>query len=175
MFEFFEKLSEDEAKAFLQEFLKFGNLSFPEIAKQCALDGIQTDFSIKSIPPFMRWALGKLVTIPKKPDPALPQWIRDTESYQKRLFDFDEPSKDLILRAAYYLGESFVRSHANLQWGIGDPTIAHAKMPVVKGFKKRAELAPILVADNLFARVTAEPHKIGDFDRAVEIWNAKNS
>jgi hypothetical protein len=80
-------------------------------------------------------------------------------------------SEELVLQAAYYLGESFVRSHGTLRWGTGDIKTYEANMPAVIGFQHDLELAPILIAENLLRRVTAEPKKVGDFQIAVESWN----
>lgn len=145
-FDFFEQLSRDEAKAFLKRFLDEVSSNVKLTANICAAQGVRMDYSIKSISPFMRWVLKKLTQIPLEPDPSVPEWIRNTDSYSKHLFEFDFPSKQLVLQAAYYLGESFVRSHSTLRWGIGDKTTAIGNMPVVIGFQKSREMAPILIA-----------------------------
>jgi hypothetical protein len=46
-----------------------------------------------------------------------------------------------------------------------------ANMPVVAGFKHELELAPILVANNLFSRIISVPKKIGDIQIAIDQWN----
>jgi len=61
-FDFFEKLSEDEAKSFLRRFLEVESSDIKQTLRRCAIDGIKTDCSIKSISPFMRWVLKKLIT-----------------------------------------------------------------------------------------------------------------
>ena len=169
-FEYFEQISQKDATALLQRFLEVESSRIHETAKLCAVDGIKMDFTIKSISPFMRWVLKKLTKIRKKPDPAVPAWIRNTETYAKNLFEFDEQSGKLILRAAYYYGESFVRSYDSLRWGTGDLKTALGNMPVVAGFQHELEMAPILVADNLFSRITREPDKIGDIQISVAYW-----
>jgi hypothetical protein len=170
-FDFFEKLTKNEANAFLRRFLEEESSNIKEIAKQCAADGLKMDYSIKSISPFMRWVVSRLTTVPLAPDPTVPEWLRNNDVYAKNLFDFDEPSGILVMRAGYYLGESFVRSHSGLHWGIGDIETAEANMPVVTGFQYQLEMAPVLVADNLLARIISDPGKIGDIERAVESWN----
>jgi hypothetical protein len=171
-FEFFEKLSQDEANAFLSRFRELEAPKIEEMRKQSAVTGFELNFSIQSIAPFMRWALARLVAIPKEPDSQVSWWIRNTDSYIKRLFEFDDQSKSLILRVAYYLGESFVKSHSTLRWGTGNPKYAQTKMPVVVGFRNGKELPPILVADNLLGRVTAEPSKLPDVEKTIECWDS---
>lgn len=169
--ELFEKLSQNEAHAFLRRFLEVESSKINKTVKKCTAAGLRMDYSIKSISPFMRWVLRKLTAVSRESDPAVPEWIRNTASYTTRLFDFDGPSEELVLQAAYYLGESFIRSHSSLRWGTGDINTFEANMPVVTGFQHDLELAPILIAENLLRRVTAEPKKIGDFQIAVESWN----
>lgn len=170
-FESFEKLSKAEGNVILHRFLEVESVHIKETARQCAAEGIKMDYSINSIAPFMRWVLARLTTVPLQPDPAIPDWLRNNEAYTTNLFDFDGPSGKLILRTGYYLGESFVRSHKSLRWGTGDIETVEANMPVVAGFKYELEMAPVLVADNLMARIISDPEKIGDIERAVESWN----
>lgn len=170
-FEYFAQISQKDATAFLQRFLKTESSHIQETAKRCAVDGVKMDFSIKSIAPFLRWVFAMVRVVPKEPDPTVPAWIRNTETHAKHLFDFDEKSGKLILRAAYYLGESFVRSYDHLHWGMGGPKTMLAKMPVVAGFDYELELAPILGVDNLFTRISGDPKKIGDIKECVDYWD----
>lgn len=170
-FEFFEKLSKKEANVFLHRFLEEESSNIEATIKKCAAARIKMDFSVKSLPRFIRWTLKQLATVPLKADPAVPEWIRNNEVYTKHLFEFDVPSKELVLQAAYYLGESFVRSHSSLHWGIGDITTAEANMPVVAGFKYDLEMAPILVTENLLESIIAEPSKAGDVEIMINTWN----
>lgn len=167
---FFEKLSPKGAHVFLQRFLEVESLHIKETAKRCAADGVKMDFSLKSIPPFMRWICAKLKTIQKEPDPSVPKWLRSNEVYAKNLFDFDEASGILVMRAGYYLGESFVRSFRSLRWGTGDVRTADANMPVVAGFKHELEMPPIIVADNLLARLVVDPKTPRGAKKCVESW-----
>lgn len=170
-FEFFEKLSKKDADTFLRRFLEAESSNIKGTLKRCAADGIKTDFSIKSLSPFIRWILKRMGTIRLEPDPKVPQWIRNTDSYAKHLFEFNVRSKKLVLQTAYYLGESFVRSHSSLRWGTGDIKTMEANMPVVAGFRYELEMAPILVTLNLLERVIAEPEKMGDIEIMINIWN----
>jgi hypothetical protein len=172
-FEFFEKISRDEALVFLERFLTVESASIDELLEQASSEGASVDFSVTSVAALMRWAVAKLKTVPNAPDTQLPLWIRNTESYAKNLFEFDGPSKILTLRVAYYFGESFVRSYGGLRWTVGNLETAEAKMPVVAGFQSELEMAPILITENLLRRVTAGPTKLKDIDRAVDHWSQK--
>lgn len=172
-FVFFESLSHDDAKVFLERFLTVESAHIAELLKQCSSEGLKTNFDIDSVAPFMRWVAAKLKTIPKAPDSQLPCWIRESGSYARNLFEFDDLSKLLTLRAAYYLGESFVRNNHGLHWTTGNLETAEANMPVVSGFRSHLELAPILIAENLLRRVIAEPGKMADIDKAIDFWNQR--
>jgi hypothetical protein len=101
---------------------------------------------------------------------SVPEWIRSTPEYERGLFEFDEDSKNLICFVAYYLGECFVRNYSQLRWATGNAEYAEANMPVVTGFKREIELAPMLVLENLFRRITAKPDRISDIEIAIDTW-----
>src|SRR5262249_20644976 len=90
--------------------------------------------AMSSLPPLMRWLLQKLKTVPQLPDTSLPTWITKAEDYQRKLFDFDAPSKIVVLRIAYYTGECFVRNFPDLVWSVGGADTALKNIPVVSGF-----------------------------------------
>ena len=48
--------------------------------------------------------------------------------------DFAESSRTCVLRAAYYLGASFVSTYPVLRWELGAPTRPEVRQPVVTGF-----------------------------------------
>lgn len=172
-FDFFESLSHEEAKTFLDRFLEVESVRINEVLEQCSSEGVRATLGVDSVVPFMRWIATKLKTGPVAPDMHLPMWIRKTDSYAQNLFEFDEVSKILTLRAAYFLGESFVKSFRNLHWTIGNSETAEANMPVVAGFQSGLEMAPLLIAENLLRRVIAEPSKQSDIDKAVDFWVQK--
>jgi len=172
-FDFFESLSHKEAKTFFDRFLEVESSPVQEALEQCSAEGVRVNWGIGSVAPFLRWAAVKLKTLPTAPDMQLPAWIRETDSYAKNLFEFDDVSKILTLRAAYFMGESFVRNFRNLHWTIGNSETAEANMPVVGGFQSGLEMAPILIAENLLRRVIAEPSKQSDVDKAVDYWVGK--
>jgi hypothetical protein len=114
-----------------------------------------------------------VVIVAVAPDPELPEWITASETYEANLFDFDEPSKVLVLRLAFYLGESFVRAHPQLSWAVGRKDTAPQGQPVVTGFMYNMEMPVLLVAENLVARANSHDAPAGDAARAVSVWESK--
>lgn len=165
-FTFFESLSTSEAEQYLQSFLREAGKGFQQTAQELRRDRITSDFSINSISQVFGWILKRINTVPMEPDESLPEWIRQSDG----LFDFDDASKTLVLRAAFYLGESFNRYSDKLYWGTGDTDSAKQNMPVVKGFKREMELSPLLVTENLFSRISNHGAPSSDIEQAVKSW-----
>ena len=116
--------------------------------------------------------VGQLETVPLPEDPAVPIWIRETDSYKSNLLDFADASKPIVLRLAYYLGECFVRGFPGCTWTVGDRKTAEKNMPVVAGFGHRIELAPMLVAENSLLRVLSGNGTPDVLDIAVQTWTS---
>lgn len=174
-FAFFENLSPDEAEQYKTRFLELGRAALPALVADARLAGVNADLSIESVAPVLEWMAGLASTVAREPDPSLPVWIRMSDNYEKNLFDFDERSKVLILRAAYYLGESFVRSQPRLTWAVGRVDTAPQGQPVVAGFAYSMELAVLLVTENLFARLVTDGPSVAGVAQAVETWASKVS
>lgn len=166
----FKNLTPEQARGLLNEFLdeesRLGETTF-KIASE---DGIVCDYSIQSLPEFLRWVFKHLRTVQKGPDPSVSEWIRSTDSYKSGLFDFVDESKNLLVRASYYLGECFIRTYPCLQWSIGNSEFAYANMPVVTGFQHEVELAPLMVLENTCRRIIKKPSRISDIDTMVAKW-----
>ena len=169
-FSFFESLSTDEAEQYLQSFLREAGKGFQHTAEELRRDGVLPDFSVSSISIVFAWIVKKLRTIPMDPDESLPKWIRQSDDYIESLFDFDDDSKTLVLRAAYYLGESFNQFSDELHWGTGNTNFAEQNMPVITGFKKEMELAPLLITENIFFRILLNGAPDNDAEEAVKVW-----
>ena len=170
-FSFFETLTNSEAKLFLSNFLREEEKGFGQMINDMTNEGLSVDFSIASIHPVLTWLTGKLKTFPEQADENLPVWIRETDSYKKGLYSFDATSKITIMRAAYYMGECFVRTHSQLKWAIGEKETMAQNMPVILGFIKKMEFPPILVCENLFRNIIED----GVTDRiksVVEKWES---
>jgi hypothetical protein len=169
-FAFFDSLTTADAEDYLRQFLREASCGFGELAEQAKSACLTTAYSIQSIAPLMLWVLPQLQTIQKSEDPTVPAWIRQTKQYRDGLYEFTESARILVLRSAFYLGESFVRTFPQLRWGIGDEDYAEKHMPVVAGFKSKLELAPILVAENLFCRLISDRSTSQSVATAMEHW-----
>lgn len=169
-YSFFESLSKKEAEIFLENYLSVESKAVAEMVAEAEKDGINADFSIQSTSYVLKWILDKVKTIPKETDSSFPAWIRECYSYVSGLVDFDEPSKVIVLRASYYLGESFVRYSDELSWATGNSDTAEQNMPVITGFKGQIEMATMLVTENLFLRILEDGAPTEDINRAIESW-----
>ena len=153
---FFAEGTEDEAREYLSRFLDDG-----------AVDdyGPQADFSLASVPE----VVGKLATdveLVDAPPPAdAPEWVRDVVADHGGGFrDFAESSRSCVLRAAYYLGASFVATYPVLRWEIGGNERPEVRQPVVTGFASGEDLVVLGSAEALLAG--------GDAAAAVARWRA---
>ena len=172
-FRYFHSLTPAEARSLLEGFLDSEAGTVEQTLAKARREGLSTDYSIESLPALMRWALGQLKTVPMPEDPSVPIWIRETDVYKRGLYDFDEPSKSVVLRVTYYMGECFVRTFPDLTWSIGEAGTVQKHMPVVAGFAHGMELAPMLVTENLFRRVLeGNPGSDNAFENAVATWAA---
>lgn len=169
-FNFFESLSKDDARKYLNNFLDEEKKVF--IKLKC--DYPQFDFSVESIKNFFKYVFLDLKKIDLPIDEDIPKWIRDTDSYQKGHFEFDDNSKILILRSAYYLGQSFVTAYSSLKWDIGNEEYIQKNMPIVKGFKSKLELPVLMVAENIFRSAIADSEKLEPIvEQTTEFWMSK--
>ena len=169
-FAFFDSLSRSEAEDYLSRFLLEASEGLTETADAARSDGLMIDYSLGSLGTFAMWVLPRLQTTPRAPNLSLPDWIRQTKEYTDGLFDFTESSRILVLRTAFYFGETFVRTFPHLRWGTGDEDSALRHMPVIRNFNRSLELAPLLVVENLFTRVIAEPSQRHSFADAIQHW-----
>ena len=169
-YEFFENLSDQCSKEFLDQFLTLGRQNVDLTLAQATQEGVLCDYSISSLAPILKWASQHVSTETRPPDESLPEWVRGTESYVRSLFDFDEQSSIIILRLSYYWGETFVKNFKHLQWSVGDLETVQQNMPVVVGFRNDMELAPILVVENLVRRIVENPTQANSVDIAVQTW-----
>lgn len=167
-FPFFESLSPEEAREHLQGFLATERVAIKTMETAAEQAGLRMDYSIASVPTILKWIMSQLeikrVSVPA----SEPEWIR--EWHKDGLIDFPEESKYLILRAAYYLGESFVRAHHRLVWTLGNPEYIQKNMPVVAGFRSEKEMAPMMVCKNIFSRIRGDSAPESDIDVMIQSW-----
>jgi hypothetical protein len=171
-FEYFDRLTEEEARLFLRKFLFEESRTIEYFIADAKNEGLICDYSFSSIPKCGEWAIDKVHTNPIEPDLNLPKWILESETYAKGLFELDENSKILVLRFAFYFGECFRRNYEGMEWSIGDINTAVKNMPVIIGFKKDIELSSILVVENLFNRILAGDGDTSGIKKAVETWQS---
>lgn len=167
-FSLFDSLSARGAHDYLQSFLHTEKAALEAMAPVAKRAGIRLDYSMVSLASVLKWLLGQL-DVQRVAIPATePKSVRDF--HQEGLVDFPEDSRRLILRAAYYLGESFVRARKSLSWTVGNPEFAEKNMPVVAGFRDGDEMAPIMVCKNVFSRILGGSAPDSDIDRMIETW-----
>ena len=170
---FFESLSIEEAQQFLSRFLETEGRAARDLVLSARQAGLSADFQLGSLVPMLSWIVGEIRTIPVEPDNSLPEWIRGSDSYIHNLFDFDDLSKVLVLRGAYYLGETFIRSCQGLSWTIGNSETAFGNMPVVHGFLGGLEMAPMVILENTFGRILSGRGSKADLEEMVSYWASR--
>lgn len=168
-FEFFEQLSDDEAKAYLDRYLEVESEKVAESIREARADGVEADFSVESLPQFLSWIFRRVQPVEVEQDPDLPEWIREAQESIGGFIEVADESSHLVLRASYYLGESFVRSFPKLKWRLGRPKTLNQKAPVVAGFGDGTELSPLLVAENMARGAVRRPADSSNAD-AVQAW-----
>lgn len=166
----FEAMTEEKAKDYLNEFLAFGRSKGMRILEENLHFTKNLDFRIETLPDILRALIPSLVSVPRDSDLTLPAFIRNTEDYQKGLFDFDKKSNSLILAAAFYLGETFITQFSHLYWDTGNSDFREGNMPVVRPFANDIEMAPILIVENLYRRIVIENSRREDVDKAIKLW-----
>lgn len=169
-FQLFESMSLSEAQEHLQYFLDTESAAIEAMRLEIEEAGFALDYSIASLAPILKWIL-KRIKIVRAPVPDTePDWIR--QAHGKGFIDFPEKSKYFILRAAYYLGESFVRTYASLRWATGNPEYVEKNMPVVAGFRFGKELAPMMVVKNVYSRILGDGAPDTHIDTMLETWQS---
>jgi hypothetical protein len=166
-------MSKSEAEEYLDEFLAFGKDRGMKVLENNLSSETALDYTIESLSIIFKALIPILNTLPRAPDPNVPEFIRNTEEYEKGLFDFDDASNTVLLAVAYYLGETFVRTFPKLKWATGNTDYRECNMPVVTGFKFKKELAPILICENILRGVIKGRRDGTSIDIAVEMWSTK--
>jgi hypothetical protein len=169
-FELFESMSLPEAQEHLQYFLDTESTAIEAMRPAIEEAGFTMDYSMTSLSPILKWILNKIEIVRVPVPETEPDWIR--QAHREGLVDFPEQSKYLILRAAYYLGESFVRTYPLLQWAPGNPEYIEKNMPVVAGFRFGKELAPMMIMENLYSRILGDGAPDGHVDVMIETWQS---
>jgi hypothetical protein len=166
-YEFFESLTLEEAHAYFQRFLTVERQAVEEMKPAAAARGLELNYSMSSLADVLKWMMegARAVRVPVPEDE--PWWIR--QAHADGLIQFDEDTKTMILRAAYYIGECFARL-PGLRWTTGDLEYMQQKMPVIAGFRNDQELPPLVVMDVVFARVIGRGLPATEADETIRVW-----
>jgi hypothetical protein len=169
-YEFFHSMTQDEAHACLNGFLNSEKQALEELKSDALNDGVNLDYSLSSLADVLKWLM-KRVRVHRIPVPAdEPHWIR--QAHHKGLIEFDDNSRVIILRAAYYLGECFARL-PRMRWTTGNAEYLQNNMPVVAGFRLNQELPPLVVIENVFARILGDGVPNTNIDSTIGVWVSK--
>lgn len=103
----------------------------------------------------------------------LPAAIRNQPLHIKGEAIYDEKAKMCLLRMGYFFGECLVREFSRLNWSVGDPDLANSGEPVVKGFPRGLECAPIHVCKNIIGRIDALDLSFQEFTKTLDSWRSK--
>lgn len=152
---FFREGTEEDAREYLARFLDDG-------AAGIQAAGPQADYSLASVPEVLTWIGAGVELVDATPTDA-PAWVRDVVAEHGGGFrEFAESSRSHVLRAAFYLGASFVSTYPVLRWDLGATDRPEVRQPVVWGFGSGEALAVIPVAEALLAG--------GDVAAALARW-----
>jgi hypothetical protein len=167
-FKLFESMSPIEAQEHLRYFLDTESKAVEAMRPVIEEAGLTLDYSIESLAPILKWILHKVEAVRVPVPETEPDWVR--QAHQEGLIEFPDESKYLILRAAFYLGESFVRTYQSLKWTTGNPEFVEKNMPAVSGFQTGVEMAPEMIMENLATRIFGHNAPIEDIDKAISLW-----
>lgn len=168
-YRYFEELSGADAGKYKESFLDVGREGVEALVDDMRADGVEPDFTVDSVEPVLRWFGERVEVGPVEPEPELEDWVREAMERPGGVLELDEDSRGLAVRAAYYLGQSFVDELPHLEWGIGREDRAEANQPVVTGFPTGADMPPLVVAENILlcARDESFPQRV---ETAVKTW-----
>ena len=166
-YEFFHSLTADQAQTYLDSFREVEREAIDKMMPLVADDGCNMDYSLSTLGHLLKWMV-KTVRVDRVPVPdEVPSWIR--QAHPDGLTEFDEGSKTIVLRTAYYLGECFARL-PELRWATGNIEYLYKNMPVVTGFQFDKELPPLVVVDNMFAIIAGDGGPPARIDTTIEVW-----
>jgi hypothetical protein len=142
---FFREGTEAEARDYLTRFVDEG-------AAAAAGFGAAADFSLASVPEVVGLLRGEVELVDVPPRAEAPDWVRELVAENGAGFrDFAESSRSCLLRAAYYLGASFVTTYPVLRWELGAADTPEVRQPVVTGFGSGDDLPVLHAAEALLA------------------------
>jgi hypothetical protein len=116
-YEVFQSLSADEAQKCLDHFREAGQKGVDELRPLAAENGCDMDYSLRSLPDFLKWMVKSVSGYRVPISDEVPWWV--SQAHPEGAFEFNEASKTSMVRSAYYLGECFARL-PGLRWATGD-------------------------------------------------------
>ena len=141
---FFREGTEAEAHEYLERFLDDG-------AAGIEAAGPKADLSLASVPEVLA-RIGTQVELVDATPADAPEWVREVVAEHGGGFrEFAEGSRSHVLRAAYYLGASFVSTYPVLRWHLGAADRPEVRQPVVTGFASGEDLPVLGAAEALLA------------------------
>jgi hypothetical protein len=167
---FFESLTPEEAQTYFERFLAVEREALEEMRPAAAARGLELDYSVSSLADVVKWMMEAAHVVRVPVPESEPWWIR--QAHADGLIEFDDDTKTMILRAAYYLGECFARL-PRLHWTTGDLEYIQQKMPVIAGFQDGCELPPLVVAEVLFVRVVGRGLPVAQVNTTIDVWLKK--
>jgi hypothetical protein len=164
-YDYFQKMSPEEAQRFLREFLDNGNRNQEAWRATAATDGVALDYSLNTLPKALKWFLTHVhgVHVPLSED--IPVWVRQV--HPQGGFEFSEDSAKVVFAVAYYLSECFARL-SGMRWAIGNQEFMECNMPVVAGFQPTDELPPLVVVENMYAAILGDGQSDSRIDTGIE-------
>jgi hypothetical protein len=132
--------------------------------------GVRADYSVDSVPELLCWLAPRVNVVQVEPPEDVEPWVRDAMEQQHRGFrEVDDGTRPLVLRAAYYFGQSFVESYPKLRWAPGRDNRIECQQPVITGFPTEADLPALVVAENIL--LDADDPEFETIARtAVDAW-----
>jgi hypothetical protein len=170
-YEFFERLAPAEAQTYLDRFLEVESSEIRATLEAARAAGVSADFSVDSLPDFLVWLAPRITLVQKEPPADAEWWVKDAMEQHGGFREFDDDSRQLALRAAYYLGQSFVETYPKLRWALGRPDRIEFQQPVITGFRRHADLAALVVAENIL-RDAQDPQFETIARTAVDTWHS---
>lgn len=172
-YEFFEALTPEQAQTYLDRFLEVESKEILETLDAARAAGVRTDYSVDSIPELLCWLATRVNVVQVEPPEDVDSWVRDAMEQQHGGFrDFDDATRPLVLRAAYYFGQSFVESFPNMRWAPGRADRIEFQQPVITGFPTDADLPCLVVAENILLDAD-DPDFEGIARTAVDAWRER--
>lgn len=149
-YRYFEELSDDDAQRFLELYLEHGKQRLVEMG----VEGTTVPTTVEGI-------VDVLIALSREVKLAELDGRAETN-------DFDLDSRNRIVVTSYVLGEAIRRMNSvTLKWSIGERSTAVQNQPVISGFLRGMQLAPLLITENLMRRILTNGDPC-DEDRAAE-------